>query len=253
MKKKIFATILISTIYTLTACTGNTQAETSTTETLSETNETAEEMVSEIVEKISDKLTEKASTLKEKIKTEPESTQEPTEDSTQKPTDSSTEITTEATTKTTPEESPQPTKESTPSSNTPTTHTHTWDNGTITQAATCTANGVTTYKCNCGETKTETINAVGHSWVAQTTTVHHDAEGMYQQVKTGTRKVIICHTDRERFYDNESWQSHSDEADHLRYTVTTEDTYKTQWVETSPAWDEPVTTGYICSVCGTVQ
>jgi hypothetical protein len=130
-------------------------------------------------------------------------------------------------------------------------HTHSWDGGTVTQAATCTGNGVKTYTCSCGETKTETINATGHNWVAQTTTVHHDAEGVNQQVKTGTVKVIICDCDQ-KFYDTASWEPHHNETHHGG-TVTTEDTYETQWVETSPAYDETVTTGYICSVCGTAQ
>jgi hypothetical protein len=130
-------------------------------------------------------------------------------------------------------------------------HTHSWDGGTITQAATCTSNGVKTYTCSCGETKTETINATGHTWVAQTTTVHHDAEGVNQQVKTGTRTVVICDCGQ-KFYDNESFQAHISVVDHGG-TITTEPTYETQWVETSPAYDETVTTGYICSVCGTAK
>jgi hypothetical protein len=131
-------------------------------------------------------------------------------------------------------------------------HTHSWDGGTVTQAATCTNNGVKTYKCSCGETKTEAIGATGHNWVAQTTVVHHDAEGMFQQVKTGDRKVVYCYCG-EKFYDNESYQAHANENDHHRFTLNYEDTYETKWVETQAAYDETVTTGYICSVCGTAQ
>ena len=41
---------------------------------------------------------------------------------------------------------------------------HAWDSGTVTKAATCTATGTKTFKCSrCGGTKTETINALGHS------------------------------------------------------------------------------------------
>jgi acetone carboxylase gamma subunit len=128
-------------------------------------------------------------------------------------------------------------------------HTHSWDGGTVTQAATCTSNGVKTYKCSCGQTKTEAIGATGHNWVAQTTVVHHDAEGMFQQVKTGEQKVIICSCG-EKFYDTNTWRPHYDETYH-NYTVTVEPTYETKWVETSAAWDETVTTGYICSACRT--
>ena len=42
---------------------------------------------------------------------------------------------------------------------------HTWDRGTITTASTCTKAGERTYTCTkCGATKTEPINATGHSW-----------------------------------------------------------------------------------------
>jgi acetone carboxylase gamma subunit len=81
--------------------------------------------------------------------------------------------------------------------------------------------------------------------------VHHDAEGQEKQVQTGTTKVIICDCG-ETFYDTDSWRPHHNETHHGG-TVTTEPIYETQWVETSPAWDETVTTGYICSICGTAQ
>ena len=47
------------------------------------------------------------------------------------------------------------------------THEHTWDNGTVTKAATCTEKGVTTYTCTvCKETKTEdiAIDSENHTW-----------------------------------------------------------------------------------------
>ncbi len=45
---------------------------------------------------------------------------------------------------------------------------HTWDDGIVTTEATCTENGVMTYTCTvCGETKTEDINATGHSYTAE--------------------------------------------------------------------------------------
>ena len=44
-------------------------------------------------------------------------------------------------------------------------HEHTWDEGEITTPATCTADGVKTYKCTeCEATKTEPVAATGHSW-----------------------------------------------------------------------------------------
>ena len=49
---------------------------------------------------------------------------------------------------------------------------HTWDNGTITTAPTCTKAGKKTYTCTvCHATKTEPIDATGHSWTSDAT--HH--------------------------------------------------------------------------------
>ncbi|WP_304818949.1 hypothetical protein [uncultured Clostridium sp.] len=46
-----------------------------------------------------------------------------------------------------------------------TSHTHTWDNGTVTTPATCTKKGIVTYYCNgCDETRVENIEAIGHSY-----------------------------------------------------------------------------------------
>ena len=53
---------------------------------------------------------------------------------------------------------------------------HTWDNGTVTTAPTCTKAGERTYTCTeCGATKTEPIDATGHSWKSDWTSdaTHH--------------------------------------------------------------------------------
>lgn len=53
---------------------------------------------------------------------------------------------------------------------------HTWDNGTITIAPTCTKAGERTYTCTeCGATKIEPIDATGHSWKSDWTSdaTHH--------------------------------------------------------------------------------
>ena len=53
---------------------------------------------------------------------------------------------------------------------------HTWDSGTITIAPTCTKAGERTYTCTeCGATKTEPIDATGHSWKSDWTSdaTHH--------------------------------------------------------------------------------
>ena len=43
-------------------------------------------------------------------------------------------------------------------------HTHSWSNGSVTTKPTCTEAGIKTYTCSCGETRTETIPALGHKW-----------------------------------------------------------------------------------------
>lgn len=53
---------------------------------------------------------------------------------------------------------------------------HTWDSGTVTTAPTCTKAGKKTYSCTkCGATKTEPIDATGHSWKSDWTSdaTHH--------------------------------------------------------------------------------
>ena len=53
---------------------------------------------------------------------------------------------------------------------------HTWDSGAITTAPTCTKAGEETYSCiKCGATKTEPIDATGHSWKSDWTSdaTHH--------------------------------------------------------------------------------
>ncbi len=49
---------------------------------------------------------------------------------------------------------------------------HSWDEGTVTKAATCTENGSVTYKCTlCGESQVGAVNATGHKFSGNTCTV----------------------------------------------------------------------------------
>jgi len=67
----------------------------------------------------------------------------------------------------------------------PTTHTHSWDNGSITLAATCKDAGVKTYTCSdCGSTKTESI--------AKLTTHAYDNGTVSGNIKTYT--CTVCGT-----------------------------------------------------------
>ena len=49
-------------------------------------------------------------------------------------------------------------------------HVHSYDSGTITTNPTCTAEGVRTFTCSCGESYTEAVDALGHD------EIHHDAK-----------------------------------------------------------------------------
>jgi hypothetical protein len=51
------------------------------------------------------------------------------------------------------------------------------------------------------------------------------------------------------FYSGADRRAHDPENDH-GYSVWDEPAYETQWVETKAAYDETVTTSYICSICG---
>lgn len=68
-------------------------------------------------------------------------------------------------------------------------HTHEWDNGTVTTEATCTVEGVKTFKCSgCDETKTEPIAKLDHAWNEGTVTTNPSctAEGVK------TFKCSVC-------------------------------------------------------------
>ncbi len=72
-----------------------------------------------------------------------------------------------------------------------TTHTHSWGEGKVTTEPTCTEEGVMTYTCECGETKTEVIPATGHSWsdwTADTSVV----EGETVDAGTHSRVCSAC-------------------------------------------------------------
>ena len=56
-------------------------------------------------------------------------------------------------------------------------HEHKWDKGTITTAATCTTKGVRTFRCSCGETKTQEISIAPDN---------HDLSGGYELIKEPT-------------------------------------------------------------------
>ncbi len=99
-------------------------------------------------------------------------------------------------------------------------HEHSWDEGTITTQPTCTEDGVKTFTCTeCGETKTEVIEALGHDWSAPTyswsddnsrvtaiRTCKHDTSHMETETADTTSEVTkapTCETKGETTYTAE--------------------------------------------------
>ena len=99
---------------------------------------------------------------------------------------------------------------------------HTWNSGTVTKAATCSATGVKTYTCTaCNATKTETIAALGHNFGAWTKL-------------NDTQHQRVCSRD----------SSHVEKANHTWNSgvVTKAATCSTTGVKT-----------YTCSACGATK
>ena len=87
-------------------------------------------------------------------------------------------------------------------------HVHTWDEGTVTKAATCSEKGVKTYTCTgCKETKTEdiAIDPDNHTWDEgkETTpvTCEKDGEKTFTCTECGETKTEIIKTSGHDFKD----------------------------------------------------
>ena len=130
----------------------------------------------------------------------------------------------------------------------------------------------------------ETVSTHTHDWVEQTETIHHEEEGHYETVQTGTETVIDEEAWDEPVYDYVQVCSvcgystdsdddiiahmvgHTDENGDLygsysskRVQVDTihhpalsheEPVYEQEWRVDKKAWDEEVVTGYRCRTCG---
>ena len=147
---------------------------------------------------------------------------------------------------------------------------HTWDSGTVTTASTCTKAGEKTYTCTkCGATKTDSINATGHSWKSDWTSdaTHHwhecankncdvtDNSGKYGYAEhsggtaTCTEKAVCTHCGQS--------YGETDPANHTgteQWTQTAK-THEKKWsccgVVTVQSENHKWTDG-VCSECGYV-
>ena len=83
---------------------------------------------------------------------------------------------------------------------------HSWDEGEVTIEATCEKAGEKTYTCTvCGDTKTETIAAVGHSWNEGEITL----EGSCTEPSEKTYTCIVCGATKTETIENlaHSWDN----------------------------------------------
>lgn len=129
---------------------------------------------------------------------------------------------------------------------------------------------------NTGTSKPETkpsTPAHTHNWVEQYKTVHHDAEGHYEDVlvqeaydETVTEEVYdpweccnFCGADitadpsghiEAHMLKGEGGRSHTEMYKTVTTTVHHDAVYESRWVETAAAYDEKVSDGYVCSGCG---
>lgn len=97
-----------------------------------------------------------------------------------------------------------------------------------------------------------------HNWVAQTTTVHHDAEYKTVHHEAVTKGVCVCNGCGAQFDTDDDWGVHSKNHffDGCQSYHTSKVVIQQAWDEqvlVSAAWDETVTTGYVCSGCGAAK
>ena len=98
----------------------------------------------------------------------------------------------------------------------------------------------------------------GHNWVAITETVHHDEVGHYEYVIVKEEgRWYKCPRCGDEFYSLDSYYSHFDnnhsDTSFLRDSYThgrIPAEYEEKWIVDKKAYDETITTGYKCSVCG---
>ena len=144
-------------------------------------------------------------------------------------------------------------------------HTHKYTSETV-KSATCGNDGEKKYTCSCGASYTEKIPATGkHSWTTLTKTVHHDATGHYENVKTSDAVTWYrCPQCSTVFYSLNEYYTHFDSVhvaadpgirfirdSYVHGTIPTQ--YDQVWIVDRQAYDETVITGYKCSVCGATK
>lgn len=133
-------------------------------------------------------------------------------------------------------------------------------------------NGTFNFSIGLHQTDIETCE---HEWVEMTETIHHDETGHYETIvieeaydEPVYESHAICggcgkdfgsgeaaceaaldHTMEDFFDDCENYHTEDVQIDTIHHDAVTEQ----KWIVDTPAYDETVTTGYKCSVCGATK
>lgn len=128
--------------------------------------------------------------------------------------------------------------------------THTYGDWVVTQEADCTTDGKRLRTCViCGETETEAIAALGHTWIQ--TVVHHDEVGYWDTPKTWVGNYAVCNVCGGEFTSGDAIGDHFIETGHNgSHSAPHYEYAETVWVVEIAAYDE---TSYTCSVCGATK
>lgn len=182
------------------------EEESTVVESSDKTTETIESTESQAVEESTEATTESEESTKESVTETTESTKEfvapSKEQESAKPSKEETEPSVSAPSV---EQTTPSVEQSTPS--TPAVHTCNYGSSSVTKAATCTADGVKTYTCSCGASKTETIGKTGHNYVTESQAATCTTDGyektacsMCGDVKSQSTTVATGHTMVEKWF-----------------------------------------------------
>ena len=111
-------------------------------------------------------------------------------------------------------------------------HVHDWGEGTVTTEPTCTAEGVRTFTCECGETKTEPVPALGHDYSEEWTI---DSDPTCSQAGSKSHHCSRC-----------------DSKADVTAIPTLEHTWNAGAVTTNPTCEAEGVKTFTCTVCNAV-
>lgn len=148
----------------------------------------------------------------------------------------------------------------------PILHTHSWDNGVVTKAATCEQEGLITYTCSCGEARVEVLPKTEHNFKPVWGESYEEVTPAYDEVITEGRWIktepyVVCGGCEEEFATVDDWWEHCcyywsiDVYGHGHYVITDRYWSDEPYVIHYDAAYGYVHTleGYQCTVCGKMK